>query len=121
MRESAYYELEQYYKAVRQVGHTSAAIRALKNTPDAKMVVHNNDMAEYLSYAHGISRDRFISAGAISCGTLRGRSVPLVVDNCVVLDILMKLREYREENERLQEERDEVKRKLKDIVSSLKG
>lgn len=81
-------ELVYYYVCTRMVGHTSATINGLKNSPDAILVVSTQGMGGHISENFHTRRDtKMKSIYQIKKNGLRGYKSPIIFDNAALYEI----------------------------------
>lgn len=77
-----------YYDVTRCVGHTTAMIDGLKNTDDALVICHSNEMCKHIKQKLN-PKSKVIIKSINSPNILSGYKKPLLIDNCALHSILL--------------------------------
>ena len=108
-------ELEAYYSATRQIGHTTAMLEGAKNTATVIILAHDMKYARDLARRCGRERGVVpISLHSLPHG-LRGHHKPLLIDNSamwwLLRDAIKEIESHRRENALIKALRSNLKTK----------
>jgi len=93
-------ELDQYYTATRQAGHTTAMIEGIKNTDKCIVINHSMDMSNHIKrlvelsnntpaklISNTLNSDRSYLPLSVLLSHLKGTKKPLFIDNAALQEI----------------------------------
>lgn len=101
-------ELLAYYSVARMVGHTEAIALGAGQVKEATVLVNDADTGNYLCHNFTIRQSQILTLGQFQANGLRGRKVPLLIDNgaqvSLMIAALKEINRLESEIERLNKE-----------------